>query len=184
MELCIVLIREKVQRSVPTPAIECENSGYTQMTSVSSPSGDGNRNGDGDEDGDGDGGTKTKKRKKNPPQHYTFPAKGISLSLFASIEKQVKRNSSVTGVPSGKIVSELSYDLSPYIIGGKDVSDSDDSLDSMVTNTISDEEFISKFTLSKFRKDLMMMAVQSFPEEYGLDKKSIGLKCKLFIKKQ
>ena len=64
------------------------------------------------------------------------------------------------------------------------MSDSDDLFDSMVTNTISDEEFISKFTLSKFWKDLMMMAVQSFPEEYGLDKKSIGPKCKLFIQKQ
>ena len=90
----------------------------------------------------------------------------------------------MTGVPTGKIVSELSFDLSPYIIGGKDASDSDDSLDSMVTNTISDEEFISTFTLSRFRKDVMVMAVQSFPEEYGLDKKSVGPKCKLFIQKQ
>ena len=48
----------------------------------------------------------------------------------------------------------------------------------------SDEEFVSTFTLSRFRNDLMVLARGIFVEEYGVGKKSMGPKCKLFIQKQ
>ena len=49
----------------------------------------------------------------------------------------------MTGVPSGKIICEKTFDMSPYIIGGKGDLDSD----SMKDNEICDEEFVCTFTL-------------------------------------
>lgn len=40
------------------------------------------------------------------------------------------------------------------------------------------------FTLSHFRKELMMHAGNQFPEKYAAEKKSLSPKCKLFVQKQ
>ena len=42
----------------------------------------------------------------------------------------------------------------------------------------------TSFTLSRFRKDLIVMAMNEFPEEYGIGKMSLGSKCKLFLQHQ
>ena len=47
-----------------------------------------------------------------------------------------------------------------------------------------DKEFVKLFTLSHFRKELMMHAGNQFPEEYAVEKKCLGPKCKLFVQKQ
>ena len=100
------------------------------------------------------------------------------------IESQLKKNFNVTGVPFGNIIHEMIFDISQYIIGGKDDDDLD-SVDSMVTlKVIQDEKIVSTFTLSRFCKDVLIMAVQTFPEEYGLDKNTVGPNSKLFIQKQ
>ena len=44
--------------------------------------------------------------------------------------------------------------------------------------------FMNLFTLSRFRKYIMVLAVELFPEEYASDKKSLGPKCKLFCQQQ
>lgn len=46
------------------------------------------------------------------------------------------------------------------------------------------EYLTSRFTLSRFWKKLMMLAVEQFPEEYAVRTKSLGKKCKLFVLKQ
>ena len=81
VELCIVLIREKVDKSLPAPAIECNNSGYTQTTSITS------------EHSSKDSPTivSKKKKRKEPPQHFTFPARKLALSIFAPIERIIKK---------------------------------------------------------------------------------------------
>ena len=82
--------------------------------------------------------------------------------MFAPIERQVKKNSNVTGVPLGKIIHEMTFDLSPYIVGGEDDDDSN-SVDSTVTpKTIQDETFVSTFTLSRFCKDILVITAGSF----------------------
>ena len=42
---------------------------------------------------------------------------------------------------------------------------------------------MSTFTPSKFRKYLIEQAVLTFPEEYGVTKKGLGPKLKLFLQK-
>ena len=49
---------------------------------------------------------------------------------------------------------------------------------------VSDKDFISVFALSRFRLDLMVLAVEHFVEEYAVGKKSLRPNCKLFIQKQ
>ena len=168
VELCVVLVREKEKK--PTRSIVCSSSG-ADTTVVASISGSG-------------GGLSGMKRKMPPPP-FTFPASHICISLFAPIETQQKKNAVTTGVPAGKVNKEITYDLRPLIHNGgpDDASyDSSPSLgDEVQTN---DENFIDTFTLSSFRKDLMELAVDKFPEEYALNKKSLGRKCKLFVQKQ
>ena len=40
---------------------------------------------------------------------------------------------------------------------------------------------MSLFTLSRFRKDIMVLAVGLFPEEFALDKESLGTMYKFFV---
>ena len=96
-----------------------------------------------------------------------------------------KKNGVTTGVPAGKVNKDISYDLAPFIIGGSRGNDlSIDDQNSIASNDAVDEEFMRLFTLSKFRKDLMLIAIDKFPEEYKLETKSLGPKCKLFLQKQ
>ena len=47
-----------------------------------------------------------------------------------------------------------------------------------------DEYFWSGFRLSKFRKEVMKLAVANFPDEYNFKTKSLGEKSKLYFKKE
>ena len=83
----------------------------------------------------------------------------------------------------GKTNKEVVYDLSPYTTSGReDASNSSSVL--LGDYDVGDKVFIDTFTLSLFRKDSMVLTGDQFPEEYGLDKKSLDPKCKIFIQKQ
>ena len=168
VELCVVLIKEKKKKKVaPVTSIVCNDGAADGTITTSGTSG---------------GGSSSRKRKASSIP-FTFQATQMSITLFAPIETTQKKSGITTGVPSGKTNKGLTYDLSPFIIGG----DKDDiSTDSgpLEDNEVGDEEFIVSFTLSKFRKDLMVLAMENFKEEYGLAKKTLGRKCKLFIQKQ
>ena len=43
---------------------------------------------------------------------------------------------------------------------------------------------MSIFTLSRFRKDVMVATLEQFPEEYSVESKSLGTRCKLFYQSQ
>ena len=159
IELCIVLIKEKVKKpNAPASAIICATEGGT-FTSSS-------------------GG----KRKSIPPP-FSFKATAICISLYAPIETLEKKAGITTGPPSGKTIKEVNYDLSGHIICREDDANSaslsvdDDNAEGV------DEEFDEAFTLSIFRRDMMVLAGKHFAEEYGIGKKSLGPKCKLFIQK-
>ena len=86
-------------------------------------------------------------------------------------------------MPPGKTSKEIMFDLRPFIVGAID-DDSDGSgllLDDEDGNV--DERFDDKLTLSFFQKELMVLALNEFPEEYALVKKSLGRRCKLFVQK-
>ena len=162
LELCVVLIRERVVKIA-----EAKSAGSAPATSIVCNSG-------------------ASTKRKSPPPPFTFPASSLLVSLYAPIETMVKRTAAKTGVPSGKTIKELRYNLSPYIIGGGNDDASDDSRPSLSgePDETDDQDFIDTFTLSLFRKDLMVIAMDKFPEEYTLQKKVLGPKCKLFMHKQ
>ena len=62
---------------------------------------------------------------------------------------------------------------------GNDEIGSDDESDSSVM--VGDEYFMRSFTLSKFRSDLMKLAVEHFPREYGSSKKALRIGSMLFF---
>ena len=112
----------------------------------------------------------------------------MSITLFGPIEIQMKKKSVVTGVPSGKTNKYMLFDLHPHFIrGGDDESNSsgpsNDDDDEEDTGT-GGEDFIDAFTLSRFQKDLMMLASDQFPEECDIRKNSLGRKCKMLLQKQ
>ena len=118
------------------------------------------------------------KRKK--PSIFKFPARKLSISLFAPIEQQQRKQTTVTCVPTGKTIKDIEYDLDTFIFSPEDILDEDEVEDVVDDN----ERFISLFTLSRFRKDMIMLALEQFPEEYSLKTKILGSKCKLFCRKQ
>ena len=71
-------------------------------------------------------------------------------------------------MPSGKPNKEFHYDLEKFILPVND--DDDNSIASLLNDDAIDEEFSTSFTLSKFSKDLMVIATNKFPEEYSLKK--------------
>jgi len=165
VDLCVVLIREKEKKAAPATTIVCNSNG-ADGTIATSGSG---------------GGTK----RKGAPLPFSFPASKIGISLYAPIETQQKRDTAKTGVPSGKTIKEFVYDLTPFISGKYSTNDDlsfGPSLDE--EGEAVGEDFIADFTLSHFRKDLMGIARDDFAEEYGVAKKSLGRKCKLYVQKQ
>ena len=75
----------------------------------------------------------------------------------------------MTGVPSGKTTKEITYDLSQFICGGGGREDDTHSSDlSMDADEMVDEEFDDEFTLSLFRRNLMVHAAEQFLEKYGV----------------
>ena len=170
LELCVVLIRERVVRkpkaaAAPATSITCNSVTDGLLTASLA----------------GAGSTLTGSKRKAPPLPFTFQASSMSISLFAPIETMQKKAAAKTGVPPGKTIKELTYELRPFIIGGDNDDGSTGS--ERLLGDVMDEDFVSVFTLSRFRKDLMEMAVSKFPEEYSLEKKGIGPKSKLFVQK-
>ena len=84
-----------------------------------------------------------------------------------------------------KQIKEFIYDSTSFISGKYSTND-----DSSFGPSIDEEgeavgeDFIADFTLSHFRKDLIGIARDDFAEEYGVAKKIIGRKCKLYVQKQ
>ena len=64
----------------------------------------------------------------------------------------------MTVVPSGKINRKLVYNLSRYILNDEDNVDSKDGERDDVS-ICRDKYFMSLFTLSRFRKNLMLLAM-------------------------
>ena len=100
------------------------------------------------------GGVSGQKRNATPPQPFTFAAKELSITFSAPIETMKQKNGVTTGVPKGKTNKELSYDLTPFIMGRNhdSASENDEESDNNVKSV--GEEFMTMFTLSKFRKDI------------------------------
>lgn len=81
-----------------------------------------------------------------------------------------KKNSLVTGVPSGKLTKKLMYDLDKFIDvngGGNNSSSNsmghvDDDDDDAIEKE--DEEFVGAFIHSRFRLELMVLAGGNFAE--------------------
>ena len=175
IELCVVLVKEKVKRvrsigSAPASTVVCTNMGDGTVTATSLS-------------GSGEGLSSLKR--KAAPLPFTFKTTKLCISLYAPIETQQKVASVTTGVPSGKTNKEFTYDLSGFIVGGIDKAASNGSSEVLGDDDeVADESFDVSFTLSRFRKDLMVLAGDGFPEEYGYDKKTLGPRCKLFIQKQ
>ena len=173
VKLCIVIIKEKIKKaavSVPT-SVSVTFGG--EKTAVTSNSGSG-------------GGTIGQKRKA--PLPFIFLTTKLCISLHAPIETQEKQTVVITCVPAGKTNKEMTYDLSPFVIGRKDDGGDTTSNKSAASldgeDEVADEDFDTNFTLSRFRVDLMRMAGENFAEEYGIAKKSLWPKCKLYIQKQ
>lgn len=106
------------------------------------------------------------------------------MHFFAPIETMHKQTSVVTGVPSGRMNKEVVYELSTFIGDNNDDTSNSSTLSSGSNDDAVDEEFVDLFTLSYFGKDLMVLVGDQFPEEYGTEKKSLDLKCKLFVQEQ
>ena len=166
IELCIVLIKERRSKktgdrpsSIEYGSLEVDTTAAT-LLSMSS------------------GGMHRLKRKA--PLPFTFQAKSLCILLHAPIETQERKTSVVTGVPGGKLSKELMYDLGKFITVSENVLEGSSNDEEV----IADENFVSSFTLSQLRLDLMVLAVEHFAEEYAVGKKSLGTNCKLFIQKQ
>lgn len=56
----------------------------------------------------------SKKRKR--PAVYYFKVTDLCISLYAPVETHEKKISVETGVPKGKMIKEIIYDLNPFIV--------------------------------------------------------------------
>ena len=164
VDLYVVLIQEKEKKAAPATMIVCNSDGADGTIATS----------------DSGGGTK----RKGAPLPFSFAASKIGISLYAPIETQQKRDTVNACVPSGKTIKEFIYDLTPFISGKYNTND-----DSSFGPSLDEEGetvckyFIADFALSHFRKGLMGIARYDFTEEYGVAKKSLGRKCKLYVQK-
>lgn len=108
------------------------------------------------------GGWSSTHKRKLPPQYFTFAGRTISILVFAPIETMKKKNGVTTDVPTGKTNKEVSCDLAPYMIGNRrDNNLSSDNQHIATTNDAVDEEFMRIFTLSKFRKELILVGIDT-----------------------
>ena len=108
-----------------------------------------------------------RKRKACTPT-FNFKANSICISLFVPIETFEKKSKTTTCPPSSNTFKELQYSLIGHIASSEN----------------KDDEFLASFTLSKFRSDLMSLAISNLPSEYGIKTKSLGKRCKLYFQKQ
>ena len=87
-----------------------------------------------------------------------------------------------TGVPYGKTMKNITYKLGCFICDGREDQSHNDGL-LVDEDDVVDNEFDDGFTLSVFWRDLMVLSAEQFSEVYGMEKKNLGTKCKLYIKK-
>ena len=114
-----------------------------------------------------------------------FKARNLSIILYAPIETLEKPTSKITCVPAGKTNKQLGYSIERFILGGGEGDTDEDEEDVDVDKVLNNDEFFRMmFTLSRFRKDIMVLALELFPEEYSVECKSLGPRCKLFCQRQ
>ena len=169
LELCVVVLKEKITKtsipSVPDTLLACSSSVFSNI--------------------DEDNITPTVSSEEPPTKKkktvYKFKATSLSICLHAPIETFYRKSATTTGVPSGRTTKDVNYDLKRFIL--PDLENESDS-DSVSSDNAIDDSFVHLFTLSKFRKEMMIIAVEQFSEEYGIRKKAVGTKCKLYLQKQ
>lgn len=109
-----MLLNEKKPKAAPTRTIECnfgDTGGDTTTTSIGEP-----------------GSGISSQKRKAAQSSYEFPASKTCISLYAPIETHQKKNKITTGVPSGKTNKDVTYNLAPFILIGRD-NNSSQSLD-------------------------------------------------------
>ena len=165
IELCVILTKRKVvvkdtPRVVTVQTVQCNQS----SGSISNAS------------------ETVRKRKQ---EGFVFKARDLSVTLYAPIEVLERPTSKVTCVPPGKTNKQFVFNLDRFIVSGNEdgVDETSEDIDGR-DESEEDEYFVSMFTLSRFRKDVMMVAMELFPEEYSLESKSLGPRCKLFCQRQ
>ena len=108
VELCVVLIEEKEPNVISTIVTECSD---VQNIRVTTPTSNG-----------------TSRKRKTAPFPFIFPASVICISIFSPIEAHQNKNKVTSSVPSGNTYTDITYDLTPFILIGTD-GDSSEYLD-------------------------------------------------------
>ena len=123
--------------------------------------------------------------RKRKQEGFVFKARDLSVTLYAPIEIMERPTTKVTCVPPGKTNKQFIYNIDRFIVSGNEegVDETSEDIDGRGESE-DDEYFLSVFTLSRFRKDVMIIAMELFPEEYLLERKSLGPRCKLFCQRQ
>lgn len=172
--LCIVLLKVKVQHD-PVPSDNGRKKSSTNSSIVS---------------------TTRKMGKQSPPFNLYAP-------LVTSVKKPQAMSEVVkaTGAQKGKSLVKFVYYLEPFISKpalDDDCSNSDVSalllfkcnhkLISLFSSFVEkhamkDKTFTSFFTLSTFRKDMMVTAVDNYASEYAITKRVLGPHCKVYCQK-
>ena len=190
VQLCVVIVKEKIQKPSKGLSSSRQSTACPPVSSITASESDiSNIGEERASKSTPQLSTETSSRKRKERQPFTFKARNLSICLHAPIETMQKKNVTVTCVPKGKTNKDIHYSLSNYIAkrtSNVSVFDSDDeSNENSFSNVfVNDEYFLSRFSLSRFRGELMKIAVEQFPEEYGPNKKALGAQVKLFIQKQ
>jgi hypothetical protein len=104
-----------------------------------------------------------------------FKAHKIIISLQAPIETI----RGTTAPPQGTTNKDIMYDLQKYISGGSFLIDNTSD-----NEEEEDETFDNFFTLSRFRVEVMKLAVEKFSSHYSLNTHSLGPQSILYILKE
>lgn len=86
-----------------------------------------------------------------------------------------------TGVPPGKTVKKVTFNLGRSIHGREDSSHSTGL--SVDEDEVIGGEFDAGFKISIFWRDLVVLAAGQFSDKYTVERKSLGTRCKLYIQK-
>ena len=126
--------------------------------------------------------------RKQKVDGFFLKARDLSITLSAPIETLEKPTKKVTCVPPGTTNKQVIYSIDRFIlvreegeVGDKVEDEAGGGVDEVGDK---DEYLMSFFTLSRFRKDMMVAALEQFPEEYLVENKSLGPVCKLFCQRK
>ena len=98
------------------------------------------------------------KERVPPAPPFKSKANSICISLYAPIDIIEKKAGVTTGVPFGKTIKEIPYDLSGFIERDDDNTNSASLSVDDEDEVVADEKFLDKFCVSIFRRDLMVLA--------------------------